>query len=779
MPRKSRKVQLPVLIATALIALGGAAALVKLEHVANAAYWVSGATLLVPVVLSVGGGVLRTVKPATSRKLDGQVKDLREMVLAQWSQEVAARIFRYPLPVPFSVTTTVELPAPPTETSPVIVQVMDSWDDILQKANCTPPDIDGTFDSIADVFRTEGLRCRLVVLGEPGGGKSILAQSLTVKLLEAQRAGADAHDGPSAAIPVLLQLRTWDPDVDLKEWAAGQLTRSYPWLGVETQGRGGATRTLAQQLIEQNRVLMVLDGLDEINPENRLAAFRKLAASKGRSMVITCRTKEYAQIVYQAGEPLPQIPVIRLSPLPLADVRTCLVPSGRGPSPRFGQLMDHVELSPDEPLAQVLRSPLALWLATTVYKDPRRDPMELTRFQTKEQILKHLLDGLVGAVYTASYSTPTGTIEGLDDDQVALAHKRLCRFADYLGTSLERQSIDWWRLPAIAPAPFVGGVIGGLVGCVLGAAVGLAAAARFGSHWGVLLGIAFGIITGVLSGVTSVRPQERPRTVDVRFRWDYWRFVGCLTVGILVGLTAGYADHRGGGLLAGLITAAVVGPACAVPCVVAFGWAPGVTAGITASVALGLSSGLSQGNGHPIWSGLGAGLVFFVSAWIFVGIFQPAQDKFVVSPQSLLDRDRIASLVVAATAGVAFGVVFGIALGPLFAVVALVALIVSVALTVSMWGAFTVCRVWLALTGMCPLGIMSFLNEAYVRGVLRQVGGSYQFRHTELKEALIAFGRPDAPEAPQIPGQSEPAEAEQITAGAAIEAESAAERIAP
>ncbi len=560
MSRKYRQVQFPVLIGTALLAVGGVAALVKVEHMANAGYWLSAATLLVPLVLGAAGGVLRTVKPPSTRELDEQVEDLREMVLAQWRKEVKARIFPYPLPVPFSVAATVELPVPTTSTYPAGVPVMDSWAAILQKARRAPPDIDGTFESIAEVFRTEGLHCRLVVLGEPGGGKSILAQWLTVQLLEAVPSGAGAvHDGPSSAIPVLLQLRTWDPDVDLEDWAAVQMTRIYPWLGAETQGLGGATRTLADQLIEQDRVLMVLDGLDEINPENRLAAFRKLSASKDRAMVITCRTREYAQIVYQAGQPLPRIPVIRLDPLPMADVRTCLIPVDGDPSPRFGRLMGRIELSPDGPLAQVLSSPLALWLVTTVYQNPRRDPMELTRFQTRDEILKHLLDGLVGAVYADSYSTPTASIKGLDDVEVTLAHKRLCKFADYLGPSPQRQSIDWWRLPSIAPAPFVGGVIGGLVGCVLGTAVGLAAATRFGNRSGVLLGVVFGVITGVLSGVTSVRPQERPRTVEVRFRWDYWRFVGCLTVGIVVGLTAGYADHRGGGLVAGLITAAVVG----------------------------------------------------------------------------------------------------------------------------------------------------------------------------------------------------------------------------
>ena len=48
---------------------------------------------------------------------------------------------------------------------------------------------------------------------------------------------------------------------------------------------------------------------------------------------------------------------------------------------------------------------------------------------------------------------------------------------------------------------------------------------------------------------------------------------------------------------------------------------------------------------------------------------------------------------------------------------------------------------------------MTFLEEAYQRGVLRQVGGSYQFRHAELQEALLAIipGRPAPAALPDRP----------------------------
>jgi hypothetical protein len=52
------------------------------------------------------------------------------------------------------------------------------------------------------------------------------------------------------------------------------------------------------------------------------------------------------------------------------------------------------------------------------------------------------------------------------------------------------------------------------------------------------------------------------------------------------------------------------------------------------------------------------------------------------------------------------------------------------------WAAFVVTRWRLALTGRLPLRLMSFLADAWRRGVLRQAGGVYQFRHAHLQDHL-------------------------------------------
>jgi hypothetical protein len=131
-------------------------------------------------------------------------------------------------------------------------------------------------------------------------------------------------------VPVVLSLATWDPDDPLEEWAAAEMAKTYPSLSTVVQAAGNMERTLAYQLISGNRVLMVLDGLDEMARSNQPKALQRLSqfAQSGQHFVVTCRTEDYARIVYQAGAPLAKTPVIALGPLGLG-------PGIRPRSPRW------------------------------------------------------------------------------------------------------------------------------------------------------------------------------------------------------------------------------------------------------------------------------------------------------------------------------------------------------------------------------------------------------------------------------------------------------------
>ncbi|MET7916656.1 hypothetical protein ABZU45_12080 [Streptomyces avermitilis] len=60
------------------------------------------------------------------------------------------------------------------------------------------------------------------------------------------------------------------------------------------------------------------------------------------------------------------------------------------------------------------------------------------------------------------------------------------------------------------------------------------------------------------------------------------------------------------------------------------------------------------------------------------------------------------------------------------------------ALSLSAYGRLTVARIWLGAAGQLPWRLMAFLHEAHLRGVLRQSGARYEFRHLRLQECLAA-----------------------------------------
>ena len=99
--------------------------------------------------------------------------------------------------------------------------------------------------------------------------------------------------------------------------------------------------------------------------------------------------------------------------------------------------------------------------------------------------------------------------------------------------------------------------------------------------------------------------------------------------------------------------------------------------------------------------------------------------------RSVLARQRLVTLAVVCPLGLAFG---GWAIDQQYVNLALV---VWVWLAFrSSWLSYSVTRVWLALTGRLPWRLMTFLEDARHRGVLRQAGPVCQFRHALLQERL-------------------------------------------
>lgn len=151
--------------------------------------------------------------------------------------------------------------------------------------------------------------------------------------------------------------------------------------------------------------------------------------------------------------------------------------------------------------------------------------------------------------------------------------------------------------------------------------------------------------------------------------------------------------------------------------------------------------------------GAGAGLVFGIMAMLEA----PLDVASAATPAGLLASNRatvlrqvlvlvpMLTLAIAVGGHLITGLLDGI-LGPLIwnAADGLVIGVIgglggtcSYALSFTAWGRWLVLsRVWLPLTGRLPWDTVAFLDDAYRRGVLRQTGAVYQFRHIRLQHHL-------------------------------------------
>lgn len=121
----------------------------------------------------------------------------------------------------------------------------------------------------------------LVILGEPGTGKTTLLHELATLL-----SPRDDQD----PIPVPLSLANWAADEEpLAEWMAVELRRSYFVNGA-----------LAKSWLRNDAILPFLDGLDEVPEKKRAACVKRIneyrAAHPSVRLVLTCRETEYAEL---------------------------------------------------------------------------------------------------------------------------------------------------------------------------------------------------------------------------------------------------------------------------------------------------------------------------------------------------------------------------------------------------------------------------------------------------------------------------------------------------
>ena len=131
-----------------------------------------------------------------------------------------------------------------------------------------------------ELWRAHG---SLLLLGGPGAGKTTALLGLAGELLE--RARSDA----AAPVPVVLNLAS----------AAGARGTLADWLVDELVTKYGVARRRARRWLEDDALVLLLDGLDEVAARRRRAVAGLINAYRAEhptGMVIACREAAYAKL---------------------------------------------------------------------------------------------------------------------------------------------------------------------------------------------------------------------------------------------------------------------------------------------------------------------------------------------------------------------------------------------------------------------------------------------------------------------------------------------------
>ena len=433
--------------------------------------------------------------------------------------------------------------------------VAHAWEQVLelpdQSRQTLPPD-----KKISQIF--DEMNRALLILGEPGSGKTTTLLQLTRDLI----AQAENDEDFSQPVPVVFNLSSWQKGLPLLDWLAAELSAKYQ-----------IPKRIGRSWLENNRLLPLLDGLDEVKQENREAcvkAINQFGAELGLSGLVVCsRLEEYRSLPTR----LRLNGAIRLQPLTLEQVYDYLEAAGSS--------LDALRtaLEKDEGLQTLAQNPLTLGIMTLAYQDMPAETLADQNQDILEIRRKHLFD-----TYIARMFKRKGKRDAYAEDQTKrwlswLAQKMIGQNQaiflieqlqpTWLGTRFQRWlfysfcgltiGLLTGLIFGLITTGLIGGITIGINGAMIGAVCGgllylfdLFFAARFNRlpwigvrKWiisgilglvsGLLIGALFGYVVGVVIGYFLINPTSGlDATMSQVFFTYVFGFVGGL-IGVLIG----------------------------------------------------------------------------------------------------------------------------------------------------------------------------------------------------------------------------------------------------
>lgn len=484
---------------------------------------------------------------------------------------------------------------------------------------------------------------RLVLFGEAGSGKSELLVAVFRSFLAGWEKGQP--------VPVLIPAMSWNPqEQGLRSWLVDWLLTNHQFLSLRIPGI--VSRTLAEALLDDGQLSIILDGFDEIAEGSRIDAVRGLNNLEGPVRLLIGSRVKQSESVHEISNMFSQAHSVVIEAQSLNEVLDYLEQRSSHPA-RWAGVRQNLPHRDD--LASVLRTPLMVMLADTIYNQndsshstKRPDPDHLLSFHGYDALSGHLLDGFLPARYPA---------EIVDEDRQVWSHAWTASDAGhwlgYLARMLGNTTdLRWWDLRVLPEGRRRPVAIHGLT--ALGIAMWTALSA------GILNGWAFdhveaGSTSAVRISVAALiayfamlymTGSYASAVIGAAGAYMAGAFSGTYDLAVGVGMLAGFSWRPLTVRRTGLRTAALIGTVvvAASAAIRGIGLLVPLKAELTQGFAAGFADGFTTRWDEDVNGWLASGIVATAVAWVGLRATQEERTSAHTSPPRIWSRPIIPGL---------------------------------------------------------------------------------------------------------------------------------------
>ncbi|WP_416672395.1 protein kinase domain-containing protein [Egbenema bharatensis] len=462
---------------------------------------------------------------------------------------------------------------------------------------------------ISSIFDQMGTGRSLLILGEPGAGKTTTLLQLARDLI------ARAEQDVTHLIPVVLNLSSWiGSHQPIAHWVVEELNIKYQ-----------VPRRVGQAWVEQQQLLLLLDGLDEVRSDYREAcvvAINQFQQEYSTELVVCSRSRDYEALSHRLKVQV----AVCLRSLTSEQIHYYL-------DSLSTNLSGLKQLLQDQILLELAQSPLLLNLMVLAYQGIAVEDLPQTEVlaERRSQVFDAYIDRMFQRRGNAHpYSRPQ-TLHWLN----WLARQMICHSQTIV--LIERLQRSW--LQTFRQRLFYTLISTSIISLILGLIYGIATAVSFGIQRGMAIGLLTWAASNILQAIVVWFVVEVERMPVSARQSVLQRFAYSVGAGIILGISTGMIVVIDRGVLLGI----------------AVGWVSGVIGGVAdwftgsrfTRNALGLTETLKWS-----WPRIRRNLVFWLPIGITTGL--------AFHGLGLLNQNWIISLISGAVTGAVAGVATGL-----------------------------------------------------------------------------------------------------------------------